>query len=321
MQSVVRSICNQEKIAVETLRPLSGGQINQVFLVNDQYVIRIGARQDAYLRLQRETSLLQRLAGSLPVPHVYAFGEHDGQVYQIQQYVSGAKLYQVWGQLAPAQQDQIVSELAGYRKTLASLRFPDFGLYYEAMHHVNWADFITTKFQKTLAEIAALNLRMAPGFLDLAAEYFAMHQTSLAGGAPCLVHGDLWLGNILVEQGHITALLDFEFALQAPQDYELLKIEDFSLYPNDYAEEGDENFCAADFAGFCQLLRKHDAALFETPRLRERLNLYHLEAALSDHLEWRKANLTTIPPEMMAAKTFYMARITNFIFDHGAHLF
>lgn len=322
MQPLVQAICSRENITVETLRRLSGGQVNQVFLVNDQYIIRAGAREDAYLRLQREADLLQRLAGSLPVPRILALGEIDGQAYQIQQYMPGQKLYQVWGRMSPGQQEQIAREFTGYRKTLAAQKFSEFGYYYEAKGRADtWAGYFSAKFQDTLAEIDRLNLRMAPGFVDLAVEYFSAHQSSLEDGAACMVHGDLWPGNILIDQGHITALLDFEFALQAPQDYELLKIEDFCLYPNDYAEEDNENYCAADFAGFCQLLQNHDAELFQTPRLHERLSLYHIEAALNDYLGWRKANLAAIPPETMAAKSFYMARITNFIFDHGARMF
>jgi hypothetical protein len=98
-------------------------------------------------------------------------------------------------------------------------------------------------------------------------------------------------------------------------------MESFCLYPNDYAEDENEVFCTADFASFIPLLRKHYPALFETPHLRERVNIYHLEAALSNYLAWRKDNLSTIPPDRMAAKEFYMARTTNFIFRHGARMF
>jgi len=55
--------------------------------------------------------------------------------------------------------------------------------------------------------------------------------------------------------------------------------------------------------------------------VRERLNLYHIESALSSYLAWRKDNLSTIPPDRMAAKEFYTARITNFMFRHGVRMF
>ncbi len=91
-------------------------------------------------------------------------------------------------------------------------------------------------------------------------------------------------------------------------------MEAFCLYPNDWAEEINEVYCTADFASFIPLLRRHYPALFEIAHLRTRVNLYQLASALSSYLAWRKDNLSTIPPERMAAKEFYMARITNFIF-------
>ena len=155
----------------------------------------------------------------------------------------------------------------------------------------------------------------------MAQSYFAEQGHTLDGGVPGLVHGDLWLGNVLIHGGKIAAILDFEYAVQAPLDYELLKIEDFCLYPNDYAEENDENYSAADFADFCVLLRRHYPDLFTTPHLRERLNLYHLESTLFDYLAWRKDNRAAIPLDLPRAMNFVYARITNFTFRHGVSMF
>jgi Ser/Thr protein kinase RdoA (MazF antagonist) len=162
---------------------------------------------------------------------------------------------------------------------------------------------------------------MAPGYLEMAQVYFDEHLPLLEAGTPTLVHGDLTLMNILVERGKITAILDFEYAMQAPSDYELWPLEAFCLYPNDWAEEDHEVCCTADYAGLFPLLQKHAPELFETPHLRERMNCYQLEATLGSYLAWRKDHLDSIPPERLAAKEFYMARITNFIFRHGVRMF
>ena len=322
MQTLARAICRKEGLDPATLQPLPGGQVNHVFRVGDGYVLRIGAREDAHQRLRQETALLQRLAGQVPVPRVYATGEHDGAPYQIQHYVTGQKLHAAWKDLTPAAQERVAAQLAGTLQVLHRESPSAFGApFADAPRHPTWAGYLTARFHKSLAEIQALGIAMAPGFVEMAADYFQAHAAALDGGAPTLVHGDLWLGNILVEGERITAILDFEYALHAPADYELNKIEDFCLYPNDYAEEENEDYTSADFAGFATLLRRHDPALFAVPRLRERLNLYHLDSALADYLAWRKDNLAAIPPERMAAKNFYMARITNFIFDHGARIF
>lgn len=322
MQTLARNICRKEGLTPKTILPLPGGQVNHVFLVDGAYVLRIGAREDAHRRLGQETALLQRLAGQVPVPRVRAFGQYEGSTYQIQQYVTGQKLHNAWRGLTPAAQESITEQLAGCLQALHRERYPGFGAPGEdAAPNTSWAGYRAARLRATIAEIQALGLRMVPGFIELAEEHFAAHAGALEGGSPTLVHGDLWMGNILVENGRIAAILDFEYAQRAPADYELLVIEAFCLYPNDYAEEENEVYNAADFAPFCRLLRKYYPALFDVPRLRERLDLYHLESALSSYLSWRKDNLPAIPPERMAAKDFYMARISNFVFENGARMF
>ncbi len=322
VENLVRAICQKEGLNGQNIQVLKGGQVNQVFRIDGEYVLRIGAREDAFERLKHETELIQSLANKIPVPRIYAFGQQDDRVYQIQQFIPGQKLYSIWKNLAPDMQENICAELAAHLKILHSVIFPYFGYaHQDTKRYDAWSDFLSEKFQHTLEEIRTLNLRMAPGFLELAVDYFDEHKHVLQHGIPALVHGDLSLMNILVDNGGISAILDFEYSLQAPIDYELWTMEAFCLYPNDYAEEDNEFFSTADFASFIPLLRKHYSALFETRYLRERLNLYHLESALSSYLAWRKDNLSTIPPDKMAAKGFYMARITNFISSHGTRMF
>lgn len=322
MENVVKAICRKEGIPCRTMQVLSGGQVNAVFLVDGQHILRIGARADAGPRLEREASLLQNLAGRLPVAKVLAFGQEHGFFYQVQQYLPGQKLYAVWKNLSAKVQEAIAAELAASLKILHSARFPDFGEGRpDSQRYASWMDYLTDNFQQTVAELHALKIQMVPGFVEMAVNYFDEHKHVLQDGVPTLVHSDMTLVNILVENGKVSAILDFEFAQQAPADYELLAIEAFCLYPNDWAEEDHEVFCTADFANFIPLLRKHYPELFELRNLRQRLDIYHVCAALSSYLEWRKANLSTIPPERMAAKEFYMGRITNILWGHGARLF
>ena len=301
---------------------MKGGQVNRVFRVDREYVVRIASREDAFQRLKRESELVRQLSGQIPLPEILACGEQEGAAYQVQRFVRGERLYSTWPDLRPRAQGKIVAELAAYLRALHALPFADYGYAYAgAPRFASWPEFLSARLAKVLAEIDALQIRVLPGILELAVEHFERRKDVLNGGSPVLVHGDLWLGNILVEKGRISAILDLEYAVQAPLDYELLKLEDFCLYPNDYAEEEGRVYSVADFAGFFKLLREAYPALFEIEHLRARMDLYHLVAALSDYLEWRKDNLATIPPESLAAKEFYLARVSNFIFERGVRGF
>jgi aminoglycoside phosphotransferase (APT) family kinase protein len=322
MDEVARAICQKEGLQAHEISPLTAGQVNQVYRVDGAYVLRIGARADAAARLRRESELLRQLAGLAPVARIYASGEYEGQAYQIQSFLAGQNLLRAWPGLEYEVQRRLAGEFAGYLRAFRQISYPAFGSLQEGSPaYVRWEDYLRARFQDTLSEIARLRIALVPGFIELAQEYFEQHSSALESGLPSLVHSDLAFGNLLVQDGHISAILDFEFALAAPNDYEFHAIEDFCLYPNDFAEEDDEIYTSADFAGFGALLRRQAPDLFDVPRLAERLSLYHLSGTLSSYLAWRKANLDTIPAESVKAGNFYMARITNAIFRHGARLF
>ena len=325
MEKVVRAICQKEGLRAARIQPLRGGQVNNMFRVDGAYVVRIGARADALARMQTESGLLRRLAGLAPVPAVYACGELDGAAYQVRQYLPGQPLAAAWGGLSERARSRVTAELAEALRTLHAVSFGSFGTDEicpapGGQGFASWQAYIVSKFQAALEEIARLGLRMAPGALETAQAYFAENQAALAGGAPCLVHSDLSPMNILVRGGRITALLDFEYAVQAPPDYELWVPEAFCLYPTDYTDVSGQSYITADFSSLLPLLRRHLPELFAGAQLRTRLNLYHLLSALSSYLAWRKDHLDTIPPERMAAKGFYLARIYNFTFANGARL-
>jgi len=322
VENLVKAICAREGLTGRDIRALTGGQVNQVFLVDEKYVLRIGAREDALQRLTRETELLRRLENKIPVPKILAFNQQDEFTYQIQQYLPGQKLLSVWKDLRPEAQENLAAELAGYLKILHSIPPPSPGFAsQDGQRYEAWGNLISVRFKNTLEEINRLNIQMVPGYIELAVNYFEENKQVLEESVPALIHGDLTMVNTLVDQGKISAILDFEYSMQAPIDYELLLIEAFCLYPNDWAEEINEAYCTADFASFIPLLRRHYSEPFEIPHLRTRVNLYQLVYALSSYLAWRKDNLSTIPPERMAAKEFYMAKITNFVFRSGVRMF
>ena len=99
---------------------------------------------------------------------------------------------------------------------------------------------------------------------------------------------------------------------------QLLLIEDFCLYPNDFVELDFETRSTTDYADFFQRLVRYTPGLFSVPHLRPHLDLYHVLFNLQLYAGWRKNNPTTEEDGYMLAK---QARITNMIFGHGVRMF
>jgi aminoglycoside phosphotransferase (APT) family kinase protein len=320
MELIARLICERENLPFEELAPLQGGQVNAAYQVGKSRVLRL-AREAEGQRLQREARLLRELAGMIPVPEVLAVGRLEGVEYQVSRLAPGIPLHRIWTRLSALEQDRVAAQLAESLQALHALSHSRFGLLAEPQEHKpTWRELLVARFQRS-----AVTLRRLPGvfpaqILDAVEAHFLSRQGILeaeSAANPALVHHDLWPGNILVEEGKITAILDFEFATWAPPEYELVLIEQLCLYPNAFVEPGQANFACSDFSSFISRLRSHYPALFAAPGLRQRLDLYHIEYVLRAYLAWieRQAAMHA----RLAVQP--VAKVMNFLFEDGVRMF
>jgi aminoglycoside phosphotransferase (APT) family kinase protein len=206
MENLVEEVCRRENIRIESISPLKGGQINQVFQVNNAYVIRIGTGEAAFKRLRQETFLLQSLEGQICIPKVFAFEQYGEKSYQIQSFMSGKKLHWVWNELTPELKDQIIADLCSGLKLLHQRTSTGYGRVGGEKIYPDWMGFCEDYLVSTLDELKVYRVKLDPAVVELILERFECDKEWLREGTPCLIHRDLWLGNILVEGGRITAI-------------------------------------------------------------------------------------------------------------------
>jgi aminoglycoside phosphotransferase (APT) family kinase protein len=232
--------------------------------------------------------------------------------------MSGQKLHWAWRSLKPKQKEKVIKELAQCLKLLHQRTNTHFGVVAEEnRRYPTWLEFNEDRLGRTLEELKAWRVKFEPAILALVLERFERDKDVLRNAMPCLIHRDLWMGNILVEGDRLTAILDFELATYAPVDYELLLIEEFCLYPNDFAEENNEVYLATDFADYPILLKKYAPEMFACQNLRKRLDLYHLLYELSAYLHWRKTQSMDFKETFLVQPS---AILMNFLFEHGARM-
>ncbi|HYG36500.1 MAG TPA: phosphotransferase [Clostridia bacterium] len=315
---LITTILEKEGLQHLPAQPLSGGQVNRIYAIGEGMVLRMGKTPQDNFRLLQEAALLRRIGSAAPVPEILSVGEEGGIAYQLQRRLSGQKLHRAWPQLDWDEKEAIMAQLGQHLEALHSITFPTFGWFHEkGCEFATWTEYFDGFFHGTIDGLVGVPDGIPARILAMAEDYYAQHRDLLAESIPALVHADLWPGNVLVDQGRVTGILDFEFAIRAPRDYELVLIEDFCLYPRDFIEADCSPYSAADFADFFNLLRKHTPALFAIPHLRERLNLYHLAFNLNLYLRCRQWNADDSGGYLLAK----LARITSVLFDHGTRMF
>lgn len=279
MHTIAR-ILSRHGLGRISVEPLPGGQINASYLVDGQYVLRINLRPEEHGKLAREQRVLEMLRGLMPVPTIIAYdgsGKLVPHEYVIQTYVQGENLLKRWGRADEAERASYLAQLAGLLRRLHSIRLAGFGDPTNPRRGETWAALHARRAAHALqAAREAENIEAT--LLDQAARVLARDSTALASGYPCLTHGDLHFGNIHVQHGTITGLLDFERAWAAAPDWDLDQLLRFVHYPHLFAEAGlEETVDPSQFAGVIPGLRAGYPELFNVSSLGARLRIYALE--------------------------------------------
>lgn len=188
------------------LRPIvSGGTDNTMFRLGDRLCARFPKRDEAVPHIEKEQVWLPRLASlplNIPVPVGHGIATdlfpHPWSIYE---WLPGASL--------------IESEISNWRRAATTLA--DFVLSLQA-RDVNSAPLAGAQNHYRGVELGQrdrLTRAAIAGLSDIYPETSLLRvwdqalRTPKHDGAPVWLHGDLQGGNILVDGGHLSAIIDF----------------------------------------------------------------------------------------------------------------
>jgi aminoglycoside phosphotransferase (APT) family kinase protein len=282
MHAIAR-ILSQHGLGRHSVVALPGGQINASYLVDDLYVLRVNLRPEERGKLAREMRVLDMVRDQIPVPRTVVY-EGSSRIipheYMIQTFVPGENLLSRWRLAGTAEQAGYLAQLAAIMKRLHSIRLGGFGDPTNPRAGETWAGVHARRAGHAL-ESARAAANASPALIDEAERALARDGTFLSGGVPALTHGDLHFGNIHVEHGRITGLLDFERSWAAAPDWDLDQLIRFVHYPGVFASSAAEHMVRPrDLAGVLPALQIGYPDLLSTPSLQPRLRVYALEYEL-----------------------------------------
>jgi aminoglycoside phosphotransferase (APT) family kinase protein len=290
MHAIAR-ILSQHGLGRHSVVALPGGQINASYLVDDLYVLRVNLRPEERGKLAREARVLDMVRDQVPVPHTVVY-EGSSRIipheYMIQTFVPGDNLLSRWKLADADEQSAYVTQLAAIMKRLHSIRLGGFGDPTNPRVGETWAGMHARRAGHALQGARAA-ANVSPDLIDDAERALARDSAFLGGGVPALTHGDLHFGNIHVEHGKITGILDFERSWAAAPDWDLDQLIRFLHYPGIFASSAAEhNVRPPDLAGVLPALQSGYPDLLATPSLAPRLRVYALEYELRALVSARK---------------------------------
>lgn len=201
MNQLIKQICERHQLKYKEDHGVSGGDINQTFLVvtdNGNYFLKINDASAFPQMFEKEAEGLQALreATDLKVPQVIANGEIKNKQYLLLEYlVKGSPGDNFWQQFANGlvQLHKSTCDSFGYKSDnyIGSLMQANVG-------YADWATFYGEQRIMPLVKklfntriFSALEIRNAERLSDRIKNIFPDEP-------PALLHGDLWGGNFMV---------------------------------------------------------------------------------------------------------------------------
>jgi fructosamine-3-kinase len=230
----VREICKLHNIEALDTKPLTGGDINQVFKVisaNGNFAIKLNEVNKFPKMFEVEDKSLQILqnTNSFTIPKVIGCGNYVDKTYLILEFIESDNSLNFSETFATA-----LAKLHKNRSDYFGLEFnnyigrlPQFNL----PHQNNSLDFY-------------INLRLEPQFkmahdngfeFKNINQFYRILKNLIPEEKASLIHGDLWSGNYLITQKGKACVFDPAIAY-APREMDVAMMKLFGGYPQDIFE-------------------------------------------------------------------------------------
>ena len=195
---------------IESISPLSGGDINEVYKINctlGEYVVKYNSRLRFPAMFYKEANGLEILRkGGLRTPNVIDYFEHMDDQFLILEYVAEEKIdNKFWIHFA--------NSLSGlHQKSNTSFGLDQDNYIGSLVQHNGqmpiWEEFFISKRLKPLIKEAFDKGLLTRKHLADFDHFFTVFSELLPVEPPSLLHGDLWSGNLLCGLGQQAVFID-----------------------------------------------------------------------------------------------------------------
>lgn len=165
------------------------------------------------LWLSRSSAALRAVKNILPVPELLFSASSRTQApfqAEITTCLSGQSFEQEWPQLDVAQRRAYVGQFAELMREMHKLHGQKLNGLNAIDGSLPWAERCRRELKRRLDAAKQAGVNQAQ--IDQVEAFIAQTQGTLDGQALALVHNDLHLGNLLVQNGTISGMIDFECA-------------------------------------------------------------------------------------------------------------
>lgn len=259
-------------------RRITVGFTNEIHHVGG-YILKVYARPDtAHISYEKETKLFEKLKGQVLVPDLIASDASCTiipQPYIIYRYIAGEPAGHAWHMLTYEQRKCLIYDSITQLKAIAASEPQP-----KLKDYKTWREQIETKLNSYLDVVRQQNLFSADVVHSLQA-YIDEHIVLLEQAKLGLQYWDFHLDNLIVDNGKLVGMIDFEHVDVVSVDYVLNIVRQMQRYPHlNLAEEMEQYANLDHYKDMLNWFKEFYPELFAFDKLETRINLYDLEGML-----------------------------------------
>ncbi|MBC8081341.1 MAG: aminoglycoside phosphotransferase family protein [Gorillibacterium sp.] len=169
------------------------------------------------MRTEVEAIRLLEDKGGLPIPHVYIYDSECTLIsseYFIMSFIEGTPLVKAKESLTKEQLDQIHRQLGQYNRQINDCIGDKFGYFHaETGLKETWSEAFRDLIFGVLTDGKEAGVQLPVPYLEIEQEIEKRMSALDEVKEAHLVHWDLWDGNIIIHEGQIAGIIDFERAI------------------------------------------------------------------------------------------------------------
>jgi len=213
-----KAICKKQNLEEPAqIKRFEKGMINDVFLLNNKYVIKINTGHPKLPKLKKEKELYKLLKkNNIPVPKVYSYDSSKSIIdysYIIMEKIEGNSLNDIWDSMKKDVKLEQLSQMGEVLARIHSITFDNFGEEFSKgkfKGQKTYKEFIkqyTNSLANELEKSNVLNRNKINSIKD----YFQKSKAFNINPKASLLHGNFNYDNILVKNKKIKGIVDWEW--------------------------------------------------------------------------------------------------------------
>lgn len=259
-------------------RRITVGFTNEIHHVGDN-ILKVYARPDtAQMSYEKVTDLFEKLNGKVLVPELIAKDDSRTIIPRpciIYKFISGTPAGHIWHLHTHEQRKLLIYEGVKQLKAIA-VSEPNPVL----KDYPSWREQIETKLNEYL-EVVRQQKLFSADIVRLLQQYIDKNIGLLEQARLGLQYWDFHLDNLIVDNGKLVGLIDFEHVDVVSVDYVLNIVRQMQNYPHlNLAEEIEQFANLDDYNDMLSWFKEFNPELFAFDELETRINLYDLEGML-----------------------------------------